>query len=237
MFLDSPGFDDQFKNKSGIAPQIAHEYGCIPLETASGQLGGFAGGPAGAAIEAVAGGLLSNIITGSSLLSFYIIPVVNVDLWNIPEKLWGESLIVQAFSRNTNLKIQGNTATSGEPGTEQAFLERVLPILHHVPSGLSIECTCVRPVRALRQNLSLPIETKWQIELIRAISKLNRKEANDIAKKVHSLLPREKYLNPPKGFSFDEGYDLKTLKPKSKIVKVYEAAWKKAVDLGIPLES
>jgi methylamine--corrinoid protein Co-methyltransferase len=220
-----------------IGAHMAHEYGCLVYETTSGMIGGFAGGPEGATIECAAGQILGAMITRFDYGLTYLVNIYDVDAkFNSPEKRWAESLMMQAISRNTNIKMMESVTTAVEPGTEHAFIERVIPALHHVSSGISMSLFTGRPARPKRANLGSPMEIKWSTEVLRSVIKLSKDEANILVKKFYSLIPQENSEIALKGMSFDEGYDMNTFKPKKRYTENYEKARKKVSDLGLTLE-
>ena len=64
---------------------------------------------------------------------------------------------------------------------------------------------------------------------------MKRSDVNEIVKKI---IPKyeDKLRNPPKGKSFTECYDIKTLKPTQEWLDIYLKVKKEAIDLGIPLD-
>ena len=74
-------------------------------------------------------------------------------------------------------------------------------------------------------------------ELSKALSRssFKRSDANEIAKE---LIPKyeSKMSNPPKGKTFQECMDLKTLKPTEEWLNIYKRVKKELIDLGVPFD-
>ncbi len=218
-----------------ISAHVAHEYGCFVFDNVSADVGGFAGTFETAVIHNLAANLL-----GAALLKYdytlnYVAIVQNFDLSNTPECVWAKNLIIQAGSRNTNLKNIPTFITGSEPGLERWFLETAAQI-GSMPSGTATIAASGRPNRPKRLNVGGPLDIKWCIELTLAGSKLNRKEANDIVKEILPLIPMEELAKYKKGLSFDEGYDMITFKPKKELSDLYGRMYNRIKDFGIPLE-
>ena len=106
---------------------------------------------------------------------------------NAPEKRWAETLMMQAITGNTNMKIKMTVTSAAEPGTEQAFLERVIPLLLYRSRGCSLVLFTGRPARPKRLNLGSPMEVKWSMEVMKSVYSLSETEANEIPVKLYSL--------------------------------------------------
>jgi len=64
---------------------------------------------------------------------------------------------------------------------------------------------------------------------------MSREQANEFVKKIQ--VPREKLEVQPKGKSFEECYDLKTLTPSKEYSTIHESAKKKLADLGFDFKT
>jgi len=85
-------------------------------------------------------------------------------------------------------------------------------------------------------NHTSPLEQKFGAEVLKASAGMKRSDANEIVK---ALIPKyeEKLEHPPKGKSFTECFDLKTLKPTEEWLETYKAVWKELEDLGLLMPS
>jgi methylamine--corrinoid protein Co-methyltransferase len=79
-----------------------------------------------------------------------------------------------------------------------------------------------------------PLECKFNAEVLKSCAGMKRSDANEFAK---VLIPKyeEKLVSPPRGKSFTQCFDLKTLKPTEEWLGIYNTIKKELTDLGIPL--
>jgi methylamine--corrinoid protein Co-methyltransferase len=79
-----------------------------------------------------------------------------------------------------------------------------------------------------------PLECKFCGEVLKCSAGMTRKEVNEITK---VLLPRYEgmLLDPPKGKSFRECYDLNTLNPTQEWLDIYLKVKRELIELGVPL--
>jgi methylamine--corrinoid protein Co-methyltransferase len=100
-------------------------------------------------------------------------------------------------------------------------------------SGVAIEIG-TRPTGCRYKNYASGLENKFFAEVLKSSAKhLKLSDANEIVK---AILPKyeDKLKNPPKGKSFPECTDLKTLQPAREWLEIYERVWKELEDLGLP---
>ena len=210
-------------------------YGCLRQVWWAPVIGGFAGGPAGAAVAAVAGFFHSLLIGMAKLPSAYmglrVTPYFRAGATD-PMCFWVLTTAGQAITRNSRAIIQGSMNTSAGPGTLMMFYEIAASAVTMVVSGMHI--FGVRIHRPTRQNHGSGLESRFMAETARAAAQLNRKEAKQI---VLQLIDRykENHRNAPDGFSFPELYDLKSLRPKKEYLKIYHQAKRDLINMGLPL--
>ncbi len=215
------------------------DYGCYRNPYWLPMIGGFAGGPAGAAITGVAGAFHS-LLTCQTRLSGY--NDISATFFGPPGKTsihsethrnttWVTSLVIQSLSRNTDfINGRGATTVSG-PGSEMMFLENASSTISAVVSGGHI-LQGIRKAILVKPNQASGLEPKFQGEVGKAVAELKRTDANEI---VNALLNKfeDNFASAPQGKSFEELYDLKTLTPKKDYLDVYLKAKEELVDLGI----
>jgi hypothetical protein len=73
------------------------------------------------------------------------------------------------------------------------------------------------------------------MEIMKSVYSLSETEANEILVKLYSLIPKENFKTPPRGLSFDEGYN-ENYEPKKIYLDVYEKARNKILDLGLSID-
>ncbi len=218
------------------ATQTAHEYGCCVFDHTTGEVGMYAGGPEGVVIHNISGVLLGQALLGQDFNAISVYNVLDLQLNEIPEIFWARALQSQALSRNTNAKLYVWRQTGSEPGCREWFLQATQLSLVWIPSGATILVANGRPEAPRRENLAGPLETRCCIELARAATKLKRAEASEIVKSIYKILPKEKLVQGQfKGRSFEESYDVITMRPKKEHLELYEEMRKEISDLGLAL--
>lgn len=213
------------------------QYDCIRQVWWAPVIGGFAGGAEGSAIAAVGGFFHSAIIgqahLGSAYLDLQVTPYYNAGATD-RISLWILSIAGQAIVRNSNAILQGTVTTSAGPGTKIMLYEIAASILAQTVSGYHM--FGVRIHKPTKDNHGTGLESRWMAEVSRAAVKLNRQEINMIINKLYERY--EKYIgNAPEGFSFEELYDIKTVKPNDDYTNLYEEVKKELYHLGIPFEN
>jgi methylamine---corrinoid protein Co-methyltransferase len=148
--------------------------------------------------------------------------------------VWGQSVILQALSRNSNFLPDAIATQVSGSNTEMFMWETAVGVLNHSASGNSVN---FGPYTAggLRTDYLTPLDVKYYAQLGIAGAKMTRQKVNEIAKE---LLPRyEKNLfNPPIGQSIHECYDVSKMQPHDDWLALYEMACAELVSMGVPLE-
>jgi methylamine--corrinoid protein Co-methyltransferase len=200
--------------------------GCTPL------VGGYGGGPDGAAIVAVA--------------SFIAVTAMGADVCHIGPQhikykqqtnlhsLFLGSLANQAVNRNTRIITTTSHTTAGRPGSDQYAYEFSALALSVVPSGSNVSGP--RPAEPLGYNNVSPLMARLFAEVAHAASRLSRAEAAPIVAALY-----EKYRDKisldlaPKGRPFEELYDVATLTPTPEHRAQYERIKEELVGMGVPI--
>jgi methylamine--corrinoid protein Co-methyltransferase len=198
-------------------------YGCLRNPFWTSIIGGFAGGPEGAALLCVASAfnaILVYRVGGSGY-------VCNAGLLQNPAvntaraTLWVRNVSMQSLVRNTNLICGGGGLTAAGPGTEQSLWE-IAALGVHIgnPGGHIFHGN--RKAVLVKPNQGTGMEPRWEGETCRAASALTREEANEV---INFILSKyEDSLTPekaPQGYSFEELYDYETVKVKPEYFDLY----------------
>ena len=120
------------------------------------------------------------------------------------------------------------------PCTEMLLYESAVAMLNVSSSGLS-RVDIPRSAGGKYADYLTPLECKFCAEVLKRSAGMSRKQVNEIVK---VLIPKyeDKLLRPPKGKSFRECYDLKTLKPTQEWLDIYLKVKGELIELGVPLE-
>jgi len=150
-----------------------------------------------------------------------------------PKPIWATNLASAAMNKHTHMpSTWGVYIVYAGPCTEMCLYE--IAALTIGTTVVGCNPVGVSPYRGTPLNLCTPMESRFMGEIAHKAVNVNRKQANEMIK---AIIPRyEQYLeekNPPKGKTFDELYDLNTLKPKQEYVELYERVWEELNSLGL----
>jgi methylamine---corrinoid protein Co-methyltransferase len=214
--------------------KLAHAYNCggITYGGSWSMIGGYAGGPEGAALSCIACTIiLYNVYQCVNGASF---PYDLRTMGNCGRAaLWALGLVFQALSRNTHLCSNSVLNQTAGPATEMLLYESAVGMMTLSTCGAS-SCTGPRSAGGKYTNYITPLEVKFAGEVFKKTAGMSISEANDIANK---LLPKyeEKLGTPDKGQSFLDCYDLASLTPKKEWQKIYDDVKDEVIKAGIPL--
>ena len=200
--------------------QVAYlsSWGANIGQEAGPMLGGYAGGPEGAAVLTLAYAFHGILVVRATYHLTYPIQMMPV-CSTTPGMIFLISTSSQAFARNIGAPYYALGYTSAGPATKQYFYEAAAYLLAIQASGIGIED--VHPNKGVGTNQALPIDSEFTCEFGHANVGITRKEANSIIKKL-----QKKYLDhikdPPKGRDLYQCYDLQTMKPDDELRKLYD---------------
>jgi len=197
-------------------------------------IGGYAGGPDTAAIVAVATNLALKLVARADLI--HIGPQhFRYRSQTNPASLWMNSVMGQAVARNSKLITTTSVTTAGRPGSMQMHLEAAALAICSVVSGRNV--TGPRPAQPLYPNHHNPLHSRLFAEVAKAATRLKREDANEIVARIVSTYKDTlDFEKSPKGKTFEQSYDVKTLKPTEENLKLYEEARAKLIDFGLEIE-
>ena len=234
-----PELKTDYENLSKVV--CCHDYGCIKHVYNGGMIGGWAGGPEGALIVSIANAIMAVMVykigIGASYhaLGYLRVSSPNYSAFVTRPCVWGSAIGSQALSRNTNIINTAVAMTNSGPGTEMQFQEIVAALCAALPCGREGLSQGVRRFKVV-PLLGSGLENRFWGEVGYAMAGVKRDFANFLAKEM--LARYEKKITKdkeggPLGYTFDEIYDLKTLKVKKKFIKIYNKVKKELEDLGI----
>jgi methylamine--corrinoid protein Co-methyltransferase len=192
-------------------------------------MGGYAGGPEGAAVVTLAyafHGILVVRATYHLTFPVQMMPVCSTT----PGMIFLISTSSQAFARNIGAPYYALGYAAAGPATKQYFYEAAAYLLAIQSSGIGIED--VHPNRAVGTNQALPIDSEFTCSFGHGNIGITRKEANSVIKRL-----QEKFLShikdPPKGRDLHQCYDLETMKPDDELRKLYDEVIKELKGYGL----
>ena len=195
-------------------------------------IGGYFGSPEGAAVGAVAAQILQaasmypTVVESTILDARYFVNTTR-------EALWATSISMQARTLGNKVMNLGITSQIAGPCTDMLLYETATITIADAVSGTAIEIG-TRPTACRYKDYGSGLENKFFAEVLKSSAKhLKLADANEVVK---ALLPKyeSKLKTPPKGKSFPECTDLKTLQPSREWLEIYERVWRELEDLGLP---
>jgi methylamine--corrinoid protein Co-methyltransferase len=192
-------------------------------------MGGYAGGPEGTAIVTLAHHL-QGVLTYNVAYSDFPPLHLKYSCSTAPETIWVASIVCQALSRNTHLLTASEAITAAGPCTEMCFNEVAAMSIAGAVSGCHINNASAAKSQYPDRNTGM--ETKMGCEVGHAATGLKRTDANDLVTKIVSKY-EENLKNPPLGLTFQECYDLNTVKPSEEHVNIFTRVKKDLEDLGL----
>jgi methylamine--corrinoid protein Co-methyltransferase len=195
-------------------------------------MGGYAGGPEGTAIVTLAHHL-QGVLTYNVAYSDFPPLHLKYSCSTAPETIWVASMVCQALSRNTHLLTASEAITAAGPCTEMCLYEVAASSIMGSVSGCHINNASAAKSQYPDRNTGM--ETKMGCEVGHAATCMKRTDANDLVTKIVSKY-EQNLKNPPLGLTFQECYDLKTVKPTEEHVNIFTRVKKELGDLGLEFE-
>ena len=206
-----------------ILNKVAHSlsHGIIRNSYWAVIIGGYAGGPEGAAVVGIASAL-NTIMVYKGRYSYVSTLLMNPPINTARKTLWVRNICIQCLTRHTNIVCGGGGATAAGPGTEQQLLEiAALATVSSAAGGHIFHG--FRKSKLVKPNQGSGLEPRWGGETAKAVASLSRQQANEI---VLFLLSRyEDFLTPekaPEGYAFEELYDVQRVQIKPDYDRLYE---------------
>jgi hypothetical protein len=224
----------ELKTSYDCLHKVVHAVSCgAPIySSALPMIGGYAGGPEGVVLVAIAYSLLHYFVHQASYGACSPFDVRHMSNSGRMTQ-WVVSVFLQALTRNAPLLTHSSINPAAGPGTEMLLYESAVTAMNLSVSGVAMGLGTRSATGKYTDYLS-PLECKWSAEVIKACAGMSRAQANEIAKQI---IPKyeERLPNPPKGYSFPECYDVETLKPKDEWEAAYRKVKEEVIQLGIPV--
>jgi len=218
-----------------ILNKVAHSlsHGIIRNSYWAVIVGGYAGGPEGAAVVGIASAL-NAIMVYKSRYSYVSTLLMNPPVNSARKTLWVRNSCIQCLTRHTNMICGGGGATAAGPGTRQQLLEiAALAIVSSAAGGHIFHG--FRKSKLVKPNQGSGMEPRWGGETAKAASTLTRDEANEVV--LFLLSQYEDALDPekaPEGFSFQELYDSEKVIVRPGYYRLYENVKSELARRGLP---
>jgi methylamine--corrinoid protein Co-methyltransferase len=214
----------------------ASEIGGVKVTLSGPVIGGFAGGPEGVAVTAVAGLLLGVPVFQSDYQIIHPTHLLYPSTTS-PESIWAESVVGQAISRNSHLPVTGNIFTASGPCTEMILYETAANAIGASVSGLNLG-PGVGATNTKYLDHASGLESRFMGEVGHAVARsgLKREDANTMAKKIIAKY-KTHLTDAPRGKRFQECYQLPETVPTKEWREIYNSVKKELSDLGLEFAS
>ena len=144
------------------------------------------------------------------------------------------SLAFQALARNSHLLTNLTITAVGGPGTKTILYECVAFTVMNTVSGGSRLLGPRTATGTVTGHFS-GLEARFTGELLRAASKLNRGQAEEIVQKAYAKYEGD-LDKQPYGKHFKDVYDLKTIQPTDEWLKMYEEVKNEVAGWGLSFD-
>ncbi len=234
-----PELKTDYENLNKVV--YSHDYGCVKHVYNGGMIGGWAGGPEGALIVSIANAIMAVMVyrvgieSSYHALGYLRASIPNYSAFVTRPCVWGSAIGSQALSRNTKIINTAVAMTNSGPGTEMQFQEIVAALCAAIPCGREGLSQGVRRFK-VKPLLGSGLENRFWGEVGHALSKVKRDFANSLAEEMLSRYEhriKKDSDGGPMGYTFDEIYDQKTLKPRKNFLEVYNGVKTELENLGL----
>lgn len=189
---------------------VAIGYGGYIDSGTPSMIGGYSGGAEGSSLSSIASMLLHFAILQADI-SEYNSYDVRFDSGVGRHGIWANSVSCQALSRNTHLIKKLIVDQSAGPGTGEILQMTAAGLIAASASGASYTIG-VRSAGGRFKDYISPLEHWVSSDIFRQAAGLSLEKANELVLYLLSQY-EDKLKAPPKGKSFSECFDLKTMQP------------------------
>lgn len=197
-------------------------------------IGGWAGGPEGAALVGTAECLLAGLAYNSTIVVHHPVHMnLKSGATTRRDTMWLQSISGQAISRNTIFPMAQNVFLDARPGTSQCLYEAAANAIVAVTSGQHTGPGTSGVIGGGDIDMITGVEVRMMGETSRAVTGMPRKIANDIVLKCIEQY-EETEGNQPPGKRIQDLYDKDLLNPIDEWMQCFYDVKKKITDWGIP---
>jgi methylamine---corrinoid protein Co-methyltransferase len=193
-------------------------------------IGGFGGGPAGAALVLAAAIILSTAAYGVDMHCLHPIHNKYISV-STKEGMWVDSVVGRAFARNAPLALLADAWTTAGAGTANILYETAAMAIAQETSALHTDS--LGSTNGVYPNCS-GLEARFFAEVVHAAfnQKMTPEFANDLVLKLFEKY-ESGFENPDFGLPFPEVYDIRTIEPKPEWLDIYKRVKDEVADMGV----
>lgn len=192
-------------------------------------IGGWAGGVEETSIVNVATHLAAFIMVSAD---WHLDGPIHVRWGNTTarEPLMVAGHACRAVDRHTHLLLGNQYYTSAGPCTEMCLLEAAAQAITDTASGREIMSGCAS-AKGVAKDYTTPIEARMMAYAARAVAGVETEKVNVMLDKLVALYENN-FRDAPRGKTFQESYDVRSLTPTQEHIEVLKSAIKTMEGLG-----
>lgn len=211
-----------------------YEYPAFTTSLINPIIGGFGGGPAGAALVLAAGIMLSTAAYGVDMHCLHPIHNKYISV-STREAMWVDSIVGRAFARNSPLALLADAWTTAGAGTADILYEAAALAIAQECSALNTDS--LGATNGVYPNCS-GLEARFFAEVVHAVfkQKLTSAQANDLVLKLFAKY-QGGFDNPNYGLPFTEVYDTRKVVPTQKWLDIYNKVKDEVATMGVQFEN
>ncbi len=210
-----------------------YEYPAFTTSLIDPIIGGFGGGPEGAAVVLAAAIILSTAAYGVDMHCLH--PIHNKLISSTTkEAMWVDSIVGRAFANHSPLALLADAWTTAGAGTPDILYEAAALAIVDEISALNSDS--LGATNGVYPNCS-GLEARFYAEVVHAAfnQHLTPEQANEIVLKLFDKY-KDGFVTPNFGSSFDVVYDTKTIMPKPEWLDTYFRVKEDVASMGLVFE-
>ena len=217
-------------NKRLSRVMTGYEYPAFTTSLIDPIIGGFGGGPEGAAIVLAAAIMLS---TAAYRVDMHCLHPIHNKYISVSTKqgMWVDSVVGRAFARNAPLALLADAWTTAGAGTEEILYETAAMAIAQEVSALHTDS--LGATNGVYPNCS-GLEARFFAEVAHAAFEqdLGPEEANDLVLRLFALYEHG-FESPDLGLPFPEVYDVGVVEPKAAWLETYQRTKDSIAQMGL----
>jgi methylamine--corrinoid protein Co-methyltransferase len=217
-------------NKRLSRVMTGYEYPAFTTSLINPIIGGFGGGPEGAAIVLAAAIMLA---TAAFRVDMHCLHPIHNKYISVSTKqaMWVDSVVGRAFARNAPVALLADAWTTAGAGTQEILYETAALAIAQETSALHTDS--LGATNGVYPNCS-GLEARFFGEVAHAVfeQKLGPEEANDLVLRLFALYEHG-FEDPNLGMPFPEVYDVKLIEPKAPWLDTYERTKDAIAQMGV----
>lgn len=207
-----------------------YEYPSFTTSLIDPIIGGFGGGPEGAAVVLTAAIILAVAAYGVDMHCLH--PIHNKLISSTTkEAMWVDSIVGRAFATNSPVALMADAWTTAGAGTANVLYEAAALAIVDEVSALNSDS--LGSTNGVYPNCS-GLEARMYAETVHAAfnQHLTPEQANELILKLYAKY-EDGFTNPNFGLPFNEVYDVKTIMPTPAWLDMYKAVKEDVASMGL----